>query len=67
MYINYILCKTNIEILVTAPLAEWLRRQRVQSHSDLDGVGSIPAIPDARYVPSLLCHERYYNVYKFTI
>ena len=31
----------------------------VQSHSDLDGVGSIPAIPNARYVPSLLCHERF--------
>ncbi len=31
----------------------------VQSHSDLDGVGSIPAIPNARYVPSALCHERY--------
>ena len=31
----------------------------VQSHSDLDGVGSIPAIPNARYVPSLLCRERF--------
>ncbi len=29
----------------------------VQSHSDLDGVGSIPAIPNARNVLSLLCHE----------
>ena len=31
----------------------------VQSHSDLDGVGSILAIPNARYVPCLLCHERF--------
>jgi hypothetical protein len=31
----------------------------VQSHSDLDCKGSIPAIPNARYVPSLLCHERF--------
>ena len=31
----------------------------VQSHSDLDGVGSIPDIPNAQYVPSLLCHERF--------
>ena len=26
---------------------------------DSDGMGSIPAIPDARNVPSLLCHERF--------
>jgi hypothetical protein len=31
----------------------------VQSHSDLDGVGSIPAIPNTLYVPSLLCHEQF--------
>ncbi len=31
----------------------------VQSHSDLDSVGSIPAIPNARNVPSLLCRERF--------
>ena len=29
----------------------------VQSHSDLDCMSSIPAIPNARYVPSLLCRE----------
>ncbi len=28
------------------------------SHSDLDGMGSTPAIPDARNVPFLLWHER---------
>jgi len=31
----------------------------VQSLFDLDGMGSIPAIPDARNVPLLLCHERF--------
>jgi hypothetical protein len=31
----------------------------VQLHSNLDGVGSIPAIPNAQYVPSLLCHEQF--------
>ncbi len=27
------------------------------SHFDSDGMGSIPAIPDAQNVPLLLCHE----------
>jgi hypothetical protein len=45
--------------LDTTPLPEWLRRKQGQSHSDLDGVGSIPTIPNARYVPSLLFHERF--------
>jgi hypothetical protein len=31
----------------------------MQSHSDLDCVGSIPSIPNTRYVPSLLCHEQF--------
>ncbi len=29
------------------------------SHSDSDGMGSIPASPDARNVPLLLCQERF--------
>ncbi len=41
------------------PLAEWLRRKWGPVTCDLDGVGSIPAIPKAQYVPSLLCHERF--------
>ncbi len=40
------------------PLAEWLGESGVQSF-DLDSVGSIPAIPNARYVPSLLSHEQF--------
>ncbi len=35
---------------------------RIQSQSDLDGVGSIHAIPNVRKVPSLLCHERFNEV-----
>ena len=31
----------------------------MSSHSDCDGMGSIPAIPNARNVPLLLCHERF--------
>ncbi len=31
----------------------------VSSHSDLDGMDSIPASPDARNVPLLLCQERF--------
>ena len=31
----------------------------VQSFDLEDGMGSIPAIPDARNVPLLLCHERF--------
>ncbi len=31
----------------------------MSSHSDLDGMGSIPASPDARNVPLLLCQERF--------
>ncbi len=45
---------------VNRPLGRVVKGESgVQSHSDLDGVGSIPAIPNARYVPSLLCHERF--------
>ena len=29
------------------------------SHSDSDGMGSIPTIPNAQIVPFLLCHERF--------
>jgi hypothetical protein len=32
---------------------------RYNVHSDLDCVGSITAIPCTRYVPFLLCHERF--------
>ncbi len=35
------------------------RESGVQSHSDLDGVVSIPAISNARNVPFLLCHEQF--------
>ncbi len=35
-----------------------LSQSGVQSF-DSDGMGSIPAIPDARNVPLLLCHERF--------
>ena len=42
------------------PLGQVIKGEScVQSYSDLDGVGSIPAIPNARYVHSLLCHERF--------
>ena len=41
----------------TAPLAQLARRKRCPVY-DCDGVGSIPAIPDAHYVPSLLRRER---------
>ncbi len=35
-----------------------LRQKRYPVTLDCDGMGSIPAIPEARYVPLLLCHER---------
>ncbi len=31
----------------------------MSSHSDSDGMGSIPASPDALHVPLLLCQERF--------
>ena len=31
----------------------------MSNHSDSDDMGSIPAIPDARKVPLLLCRERF--------
>ena len=34
----------------------------MSSHSDSDGVGSIPASPDARNVALLLCQERFNEV-----
>ncbi len=43
----------------TTLLAEWLRRKRCPVACDSDSVGaitSIPAITNARNVPSLLCH-----------
>jgi hypothetical protein len=52
IHVLCILCTCN------RPLGQVVKGESgVQSHSDLDGVGSIPAIPNARYVPSLLCHE----------
>ena len=33
----------------------------MSSHSDLDGMGLIPASPDARNVPLLLCQERFHE------
>ncbi len=32
---------------------------RGSCHFEYDGMGSIPAIPDTRKVPLLLCHERF--------
>ncbi len=43
--------------LLTAPLALLAILKAESSHSDSDGMGSIPAIPDARNLPLLLCHE----------
>jgi hypothetical protein len=34
-------------------------RKRCPATLDCDGMGSIPAIPEARSVPLLLCHERF--------
>ena len=36
-----------------------LRQKRCPVTLDSDGMGSIPAIPDAQNVPLLLCHERF--------
>ena len=41
------------------PQRSWKRWSRDHSDSDLAGVGSISAIPNAREVLSLLCHERF--------
>ena len=52
-----------VKPLLHCPLGRVVKGESsVQSHSYLDGVGSIPAIPNARYVPSLLCHERFSEV-----
>jgi hypothetical protein len=37
----------------------WSKAKAVSGHSDSDGMGSIPASPDARNVPFLLCQERF--------
>ncbi len=37
----------------------WAKAKAVSSHSDSDGMGSIPASPDALSVPLLLCQERF--------
>ncbi len=45
--------------MYTAPLVEWLRRKPDPVTCDSNGVGSIPAIPNAQNVLSVLCHERF--------
>ena len=35
------------------------KAKAVSGHSDSDGMGSIPASPNARNVPLLLCQERF--------
>jgi hypothetical protein len=35
------------------------QRQKWVQSFDLDSVGLIPVIPNAHYVPSLLCHEQF--------
>jgi hypothetical protein len=59
--IKWSTCLQNVPIMLLKLFAGRVVKGEsgVQSHSDLDGVGSIPAIPNARYVPSLLCHERF--------
>ncbi len=37
----------------------WAKAKEGSSHSDLDCMGSIPAIPYARNVHFLLCNERF--------
>ena len=37
----------------------WAKAKVGSSLSDSDGMGSIPAILDARNVPLLLCHKRF--------
>ncbi len=42
------------------PLSQVVNSKAESNHIlTWDGVDSIPAIPNAQYVPSLLCHERF--------
>jgi hypothetical protein len=47
------------EIASYYDIACWSKGESVSSHSDLDGMGSIPASPDALNVPLLLYQERF--------
>jgi hypothetical protein len=49
---QYDIMKSNCPLSVVG-----LRRKRCPVTLDCDGMGSIPAIPKARTVPLLLCHE----------
>ncbi len=44
-------------LLGPPPQRSWSKAKSVSSHSDSDGMGSIPASPDALNVPLLLCQE----------
>ncbi len=41
------------------PTRRGAKAKAVSGHSDSDGMGSIPASPDARNVPLVLCQERF--------
>ena len=44
----------------TRPLARFVQlREAISTHSDSDGMGSIPASPNAPNVPLLLCQGRF--------
>ena len=52
-------CPSSTKLLVGSFGSCWANAKLDTSHSDSDGIDSIPAIPDAQNVPLLLCHERF--------